>query len=243
VRATVRDDLETLGFDVLEADGVEEAQRLCAGHRGVLDLLVSDVLLPTMPGPELAQRVQRLRPEIRVLFMSATPERAGVDVPVLRKPFDIAELAAAIERVLGAEATIGRIAAPTRARPPEPRPPTTERAAGAKTILLVEDEPTSRMAIADVLETDGFAVVVAATVQQALDIASSRHIDVLLTDVNLPDGSGEALVEQLRGADPDLRVIFMSGATNPPKGGDHFMSKPIELDDLLEVAHALAARR
>ena len=67
------------GHRCVEAGDGEEAYRLVHGAPGVVDLVLTDVMMPNMDGPELARRVSRLRPDLRVLFMSGYS-----DDPVVR---------------------------------------------------------------------------------------------------------------------------------------------------------------
>ena len=99
VRLTVRHYLEELGLEVLEAAEPDEAQQVCERHRGSVDLLVSDIVLPIMRGPKLAALLKQRYPTLRVLFISANPDfLADGDTeisgaPVLQKPFGKEELA------------------------------------------------------------------------------------------------------------------------------------------------------
>jgi two-component system cell cycle sensor histidine kinase/response regulator CckA len=95
------------GFTVLRAERPREALEAAAEFKGRLDLLLSDVVMPAMNGRELAGRVARLRPETRVLFMSAYSDEiitrhgvvpAGVDL--IRKPFRLDDLVRRIEEVM-----------------------------------------------------------------------------------------------------------------------------------------------
>ncbi|MBL8719911.1 MAG: response regulator [Myxococcales bacterium] len=70
VRAVAREILERAGYQVLSAAGPEEALRLVDEHGGVIDLLLTDVVMPGMNGRELADRVHARWPALRVLFMS-----------------------------------------------------------------------------------------------------------------------------------------------------------------------------
>jgi len=74
VRALARDVLEMNGYTVLEALDAEDAIRLGEGHPGAIDLLITDVVMPRMSGPELARRLRARRPALRVLCMSGYPE-------------------------------------------------------------------------------------------------------------------------------------------------------------------------
>jgi two-component system cell cycle sensor histidine kinase/response regulator CckA len=116
VRALVATMLRRSGYAVLDADGGERAIEITRAHRGSIDLLLTDVVMPAMNGRVLAERLQALSPGTRVLFMSgysdAATLRAGVqtaEVAFLQKPFSSAALAAKIREVLesGASRDIG----------------------------------------------------------------------------------------------------------------------------------------
>lgn len=101
--------LSAQGYRVLAADGPEEALRLLETHATSVDLLLTDVMMPVMSGPDLARRVTEAHRDIRVLFMSgysadliARHNRLEDETALLSKPFTLAELtsrvAAALER-------------------------------------------------------------------------------------------------------------------------------------------------
>jgi two-component system, cell cycle sensor histidine kinase and response regulator CckA len=74
VRALARDVLEMNGYHVLEALDVADATRLAQSHPGPIDLLITDVVMPGVSGPELARSLRAHRPGLRVLCMSGYPE-------------------------------------------------------------------------------------------------------------------------------------------------------------------------
>ena len=88
------------------------------------------------------------------------------------------------------------------------------------TILLVEDEPFLREATARLLQSSGFDVIEAADATNALELFqdNDRHIDVLITDLSLPGGSGVQLGQDIRRKSPDLPILFTSGSEGTPKG-------------------------
>jgi PAS domain S-box-containing protein len=99
--------LRERGYRVLEADGAGEAIPLADGHDGPIHLLITDVVMPTMGGPELARRLQAARPGLAVLFVSGYPASAvdhhGVvekGVHLLSKPFLPDDLAGIVRRIL-----------------------------------------------------------------------------------------------------------------------------------------------
>ena len=99
--------LSGAGYQVLAADGGAQALELAARHEGVIDLLVSDVVMPGMLGKELAERLVHSRPETRVLYMSgyAQPVLAShgtldPGVALLEKPFTAVDLLTAVRERL-----------------------------------------------------------------------------------------------------------------------------------------------
>jgi len=100
--------LRRYGYDVLSASDGDEARRISEGHEGAIDLLLSDVVMPGMNGPMVAEMLTRMRPGLKVVFMSgytdSTVVRQGVmerDLPFLQKPFTPERLANKIVEVLG----------------------------------------------------------------------------------------------------------------------------------------------
>jgi CheY-like chemotaxis protein len=109
VRSVVREILQPTGYLVLEAGSGEEAWRISAGQEGPIHLLLTDVMMPGMSGPELAWRLARRRPEMRVLYMSGDSDdaliRCGVvkqGTAFLQKPFTPSALAYKVREVLDA---------------------------------------------------------------------------------------------------------------------------------------------
>jgi two-component system, chemotaxis family, CheB/CheR fusion protein len=96
------------GYIVLEARDGREGLAVAEAHRGGIDLLVSDVVMPELGGRELAQSIQAMRPETKVLFVSGhTPDvilKEGIKAgaPFLQKPFAPADLAHKVREVLDA---------------------------------------------------------------------------------------------------------------------------------------------
>ncbi|HET9517390.1 MAG TPA: ATP-binding protein [Actinoplanes sp.] len=126
--------------------------------------------------------------------------------------------------------------------PVEPRGTSaTAPALGAgQQILLVEDDDSLRVLTERVLDRAGYRVLAAATAAEARELAAANHVDLLLSDVVMPDMHGPDLALALRADLPSLRVIFMSGyaetilaarSTLPP--GAILLNKPVSSDQLL----------
>jgi PAS domain S-box-containing protein len=112
VRAVVLNVLRRQGYHVITTQNAGEALLLCERHTDKIDLLLTDVVMPGMSGPELARRLATSRPEMRVLCMSGYTDdsivRHGVldsGVAFLQKPVTPASLAKKVREVLDAEPT------------------------------------------------------------------------------------------------------------------------------------------
>ena len=108
VRSLVRLGLASVGYNVLETPDPESALVTCANHDGPIHLLLTDVVMPQMSGPAVAEKVMALRPDIKVLYMSGYTDDAIVhhgvltqEMPFIQKPFSPVALRRKIREVLG----------------------------------------------------------------------------------------------------------------------------------------------
>jgi signal transduction histidine kinase len=111
---------------------------------------------------------------------------------------------------------------------------------GTETILLAEDATAVRIAARQILERFGYTVLEAANGTDALSIAQNRGtIDLLLTDVVMPEMSGRELVDRFAKLRPNTRVLFMSGYTDDAivrhgvlRAGAAYLQKPFSPETL-----------
>jgi two-component system, cell cycle sensor histidine kinase and response regulator CckA len=108
VLSMASDMLRMIGYSVLTAGDSLEAIRIAQARTGPLQLLLTDIVMPVMTGRDLAEEVRAIRPNVKVLFMSAySPAsiekyrvRLGPGEPFLAKPFTIAQLRETVRHAL-----------------------------------------------------------------------------------------------------------------------------------------------
>jgi two-component system chemotaxis response regulator CheY len=115
------------------------------------------------------------------------------------------------------------------------------------TVLLVEDNESTRLGMAEVLALQGYLVLNAANGHDAIAVLQSTEgqIDVVLLDVHLPDVSGVDLYARLREVAPGLPVVVCSGEAEPAEvarllelGMRRYFQKPITSDELRAAVEA-----
>ena len=207
--------LAELGYKVLKAKDADSAFAIV--ESGVpIDLLFTDVVMPgRMKSRDLAKKAKERLPLLAVLFTSGYTENSIVHggrldpgVNLLSKPYTREALARKIRMVI--EQARDRAGVPPMTIAPDP---VAEEPANDLpiTVLLCEDEALIRISTADYLQDVGMNVVEAGTSGEAIAAAQSHPVDILVTDVNLPDMSGFDLTLKLREIQPGLPVIFATG--------------------------------
>lgn len=113
-----------------------------------------------------------------------------------------------------------------------------------KSILVVDDDEILLEIYMEEFQLLGARVVIAASGNEAIDILKqSMDFDVIITDVQMPNGDGISVLNHLKSKEsrPRISVIMISGYTDLPKdellrkGADGVLSKPFELDHLIDL--------
>ena len=221
--------LEGLGYRTEAASDATHA--LAKLRDGALcpDLLFTDVV---MPGPisarALADEARAVCPGIAVVYTSGYTENSIVHngqldpgILLVSKPWRVEDLARKIRAALDL--------------------PHDRKRQVPMRVLLVEDDELVRMTTADLIAGLGHEVSEAATGEAALRLLSASPVDLLMTDVGLPDMDGTRLVGLARNASPDVRIIVASGREEPPNPtpGVVWLPKPYD-SAALEKAFARA---
>jgi two-component system cell cycle sensor histidine kinase/response regulator CckA len=230
VRKYAADALEAYGYRVIQAENPSEALLLC--QREGVDLVLTDVVMPNMSGSELADRLAKQSPGIKVLFMSGYAHDAIKDHGVLHKkteivekPFSPGQLAGKVREMLAMPARPARI-------------------------LVADDEPGVRSFLRKVLEGAGYEVMEAANGKEALQKVRAGGVDMLITDLVMPEQEGIETIMALRGEAAGIGIIAISGAFGGryleaarQLGAQSVLTKPVSAEVLLgKVAEVLKAR-
>jgi PAS domain S-box-containing protein len=257
VRGTVVDLLSELGYRVLRAKDAQSA--LAIVESGVpIDLLFTDVVMPgPLSSPELARRARERLPNIAVLFTSGYTDNAIVHggrlddgVDLLSKPYSREAMARKIRYVLRnqARAQTAPPEKPILTAPAHEVVPDASRLAAR--VLLVDDDAMVRFTTADMLTYLGHVVTEAGDATDALRLLSERAFDVIVTDISLPDLSGDELAMRALALQPGLRVIFATGYDALPEDSDHqalagamLLRKPYNKERIEEAMNAAMAAR
>ncbi len=233
VRNLVEAMLEPLGYRLILAKDGEDALEKWREAALHIDLLLTDVRMPGMKGPELARILSEDRPGLRVLFMSGhmgsdlDPEdEAMVNSALVSKPFTAQVLIDRIREAL-------------------------HSSTGAARVLVVDDSAQIRNLLRAVLEKEGYGVEEAGDGKHALAVLKGCSPDVVITDLVMPETEGIELIQLMRAIDRELKIIAMSGAVGHGSyleaasvlGADATMSKPIAMDSLLAQVKRLSGER
>jgi DNA-binding response OmpR family regulator len=215
--------LEGLGYTILEAASGEEAALISQTHLGGIDLLIADVVLPDSTGNDIARQLTETRPGVAVLFISGYTQSFAVqertlepEVDFLEKPFSGDELAMRIREILRK---------PRRTR-----------------ILIVDDDPALARFASQVLGDAGYEILVANNGNDALSIIDNQRVDLMITDLVMPEKEGLEMIVALRKSKSRLPIIAVSGVfvgdllkTARALGAQATIEKPFSVATLLEV--------
>lgn len=253
VRETAYVMLTEMGYHVLQASDAQQALDI-AKTGAEIDLLFTDVVMPGKTnGQELAERIRDIHPDLPVLFTSGYVQdsimhdgRLNEGVQLLGKPYTQSALAQKIRNVLGGTGKPIPASLPlpiSDAQPVQPEPTLFDDLC----ILVCEDDILIRMDIAEGLSHVGCRVLQAGNVARALDILAADPVQMLITDVGLPDRTGEELAQEARKLYPDLPVIFATGGMDVPSasglGNCKILSKPFSDTDLLDAIKTMMSAR
>jgi len=223
--------LRDRGYKVLEAASGEEALALGDALTSA-DLLLTDVIMTGMNGQELAARLSAAHPAVKILYMSGYTENAinqkGLLDPgwnFLPKPFGPEELLWKVGAVLS-------------------------KGKGPAKLLIVDDDAQIRSFLATLLEADGYTVVQASNGREAQARCHESALDLVITDLIMPEQEGLETIHAIRHQWPDIPVIAISGAYGgaylelaKKLGAQAVFRKPFQAHAVLGEVSRLTGRR
>lgn len=251
--ATTSPTLRTGGLEVLEAPNCREAWQRALDE--IPDLWLLDAELIADGGLELCREI-KAEPSLAdtCLVLSSEPgikeseitswREAGIDELFIRPlpPTECLSRLKTLLRLRAAEESREHTKAlATRSLEEERRKSPAAVRSKPATILLIEDNDSVRTVTGRLLERLGYRVLAACRAEEAIAIAKAKgaSIDMVLTDVVMPEMNGQECYERLRGIVPGLKVLFMSGHTpdtisihGVESEGSRFIQKPFTLDAL-----------
>jgi len=108
-------------------------------------------------------------------------------------------------------------------------------------ILIVDDEISQVNLLKGFLEKQGYSITTTTNPNEAVDIAYNQHIDIVISDFNMPDIKGDELLSILKSINPEIKIIIITAYGTVEKavsliksGAEDFIEKPIDLKELLE---------
>jgi CheY-like chemotaxis protein len=133
----------------------------------------------------------------------------------------------------------------TPLRKPVARPSPGTRRAG-KRVLLVDDDPTVRDSLHDLLAGEGYSIIPAANGRQALELANTVSVDLVLLDLNMPVKNGWETFEQLTREHPLIPIIIVTARPNQlftaiAAGAGALLEKPMDIPTLIQTMQTLLA--
>jgi CheY-like chemotaxis protein len=248
VRGIVVDLLRELGYQVLKAVDAQSAFAIV--ESGVkIDLLFSDVVMPgPMRSPELARKARERLPNIAVLFTSGYTQNAIVHggrldpgVELLSKPYTRDALARKIRHVISNQQQKNFGDLHKRNITAVESSSSAPRSRRSLKILLVEDDEVILENTGEMLKQLGHDVIQASDGNTAFAILKDTPVDALITDINLPDLSGNKLAHEARQLYPNIHVVFASGeAVFSELPGTSVLRKPYDSLAITAALHTLS---
>ena len=119
-----------------------------------------------------------------------------------------------------------------------------------ETVLVVDDEEAQRDALAGYLEKQGYRVLQASSGREGMETLGSDQVDVVFTDLRMPDVDGMGVLREARRLNPEIAVVMLTafgsvgGAVDAMReGAFHYLEKPVDLDELDQVLGRALERR
>ena len=223
---TVSGILESAGYRVLLVRDAAKVLELSERDVGPVRLVITDILRPGMGGGDLSIFLGTRCPTKKVLCLSHSPGPVLVGqraAGYLQRPFSGRALLQRVRELLDTAAEV--------------------------TILIVDDDPSVRRFLGDTLRPVGYLVVEASSGNQALHQLRQRKVDLVITDLIMPDQEGLEAIPLIRKEFPNITVLAISGGFGAQflpvaemLGAHATLSKPFTADTLKDMVRSVLGR-
>jgi PAS domain S-box-containing protein len=223
--------LRNHGYQVIEASSGHEAMRHLQEGSAIVDLLLTDIVMPGMSGRQLEERSG-----LPTLYMSGYTDDIVAQQGVLgsgeilvQKPFTAIELLTKVQEALNQLEATGVVGNPSTGK-------------DATRVLVVDDEGPLTEVIGMLLEANEFkSVWKAEDPRQAIELASRVKPHVAILDYQMPDLDGPAVAQALRDLFPEIKILLFSGyVEETPSWADDFVKK-VSIAELPAAVRRLVA--
>jgi DNA-binding NtrC family response regulator len=227
MRVTLGGILEDKGHNVVMVENGYQA--IEAVKKTLFDVIFIDIKMPGINGVQTFREIKRIDRKAVVIMMTAYSVEdllkealeEGAYATVY-KPFDVDKIIAIIEEVLH-EKTL---------------------------ILVVDDKFSDRETLKTILEDKGYRVATAKDGTEAIEMVKSKHYDIIFLDVILPGIDGVETFERVKGIDPEVTVIMMTGYTEEDlvrkavsEGAYTCIYKPFHMEKLIELVEGISREK
>lgn len=212
------DTLEVIGYESKAAASAQQALTMLRGER--FNLVITDINMPEMSGIELLQKIKEDHKDLPVMLITGVGSESlkqeayefGAD-GFLSKPFRIGRI----------ETEIGNLLKGIQRR----------------RVLLIDDNEEFLQSSQERLEASNNVVYTARNVAEGLEMVEKQKLDMVITDLMLPDGDGIALYLKVKSQHPELPVILVTAYASGEvlekirnSGITRFMAKPLDFNRL-----------
>ena len=223
---TLADILEVKGYEPLVALSAETALEILAGKP--VDCLLTDIKMPGMNGVELLEAVNKVKPDLPVVLMTAYTSQELVQEGLRQ----------------------GAVAALTKPVPIEPLLRFMETLRAKRSVVIVDDDPRFTMTLSAILKDKGFKVT---QVNNPADVISRLESErqVVLLDMKLNGVDGLTVMREVRTRCPEISVIIVTGyreemaakiETALSISAYACLNKPVQMDDLFRLLREIRNR-
>ena len=231
-RETLASVLSPAGYNVLETGDGPEALATIEQLRTSIDLIIVDLLLPTIPGVEIIGAVTRRESPIKILATSGVFDDGFLE-PVKNLGADETVHKRAMSRPKQWLEIVQRLIGESRRSAEKP---------SSRLVLVVDDEAPPRAYVRSVLARHGVQILEATDGLDGMTLLRrlGGAVDAVLTDIRMPRMNGRAFGEHVRIEYPNLPLIFMSGENlygelHQPQWRTYFVSKPFVPEELVNT--------